>query len=105
MYPDGMEVFDSVLLQVVSLSVFAVCQGVSVYSVHMPKRIIIIYFNCKLVLTCGSGTTIRRNTQIKHIIEIIHCPQAKQCTHNYTNNKGHTTHSEYNVNTIDKYCN
>jgi hypothetical protein len=36
----------------------------------------------------GSGTTIRHNTQITHI------------TQNYTNNKGHTTHNEYNANTI-----
>jgi hypothetical protein len=36
----------------------------------------------------GSGTTIRHNKQIKHI------------TQNYTNDKGHMTHKEYNENTI-----
>jgi hypothetical protein len=36
----------------------------------------------------GSGTTITHNTQIKH------------STQTYTNNKGHTTHKEYNANAI-----
>jgi hypothetical protein len=36
----------------------------------------------------GNGTTIRHNTQITHI------------TQNYINNKGDTTHNEYNTNTI-----
>jgi hypothetical protein len=31
--------------------------------------IIIINFNCKLVLTDGSGTTIRHNTQVTHITQ------------------------------------
>jgi hypothetical protein len=42
----------------------------------------------------GSGTTIRQNTQITHHAQTKHSIQ------NYTNNKGHTTHNEYNVNTI-----
>jgi hypothetical protein len=40
----------------------------------------------------GSGTTIRRNTQITHNA------QTKHSTQNYTNNEGHTTHNEYNYN-------
>jgi hypothetical protein len=36
----------------------------------------------------GSGTTIRRNTQLTYI------------TQNYTNSKGHTTQNEYNANTV-----
>jgi hypothetical protein len=41
-----------------------------------------------------SGTTVRHNTQITH-----HA-QTKRSTQNYTNNKGHATHNEYNANTI-----
>jgi hypothetical protein len=37
----------------------------------------------------GSGTTIRYHAQTKH------------STQNYTNNKGHTTHNEYNENTLN----
>jgi hypothetical protein len=36
--------------------------------------------------------TIRRNTQITHHT------QTKQSTQNYTDNKGHATHNEYNYN-------
>jgi hypothetical protein len=46
------------------------------------------------VLPGGSGTTIWDNTQISYI------PQTKHITQNYTNNEGHTTHNEYNANTI-----
>jgi hypothetical protein len=55
---------------------------------------IIIYLNCKWVFTRWQCTTIRHNTQITHNA------QTKHSTQNYTNNKGHTTHNEYNANTI-----
>jgi hypothetical protein len=40
----------------------------------------------------GNGTTIRHNTRITHHAQTKHNIQ------NYTNNKGHTTHNEYNAN-------
>jgi hypothetical protein len=47
----------------------------------------------------GSDTTIRHNTQhTSH--KITHHAQTKHSTQNYTNSKGHTTHIEYNANTI-----
>jgi hypothetical protein len=47
----------------------------------------------------GIGTTIRHDKQhTSH--KITHNPQTKHITQNYTNNKGHTTHNEYNANTI-----
>jgi hypothetical protein len=39
----------------------------------------------------GSGTTIKHNTQIT-----LHT-QTEHSTQNYRNNKGHTTHNEYNI--------
>jgi hypothetical protein len=57
--------------------------------------IIVIYFNCKWFLPGGSGNTMRHNAQITH-----HA-QTKHSTQNYTNNKGHTTHNEYNANTMN----
>jgi hypothetical protein len=46
-----------------------------------------------------SGTTIRHNTQhTSH--KITHHAQTKHITQNYTDNKGHSTHNEYNANTI-----
>jgi hypothetical protein len=32
--------------------------------------------------------------------EVTHHAQRKHSTQNYTNSKGHTTHNEYNANTI-----
>jgi hypothetical protein len=47
----------------------------------------------------GSGTTIRHNTQ--HTLhKVTHHAQTNHSTQNYTNNKGHTTHSAYNTNII-----
>jgi tRNA(Arg) A34 adenosine deaminase TadA len=60
--------------------------------VYFPFIIIILTANG--VLPGGSGTTIRHNTQITHQ------NQTKHSTLNYTNNKGHTTHNEYNENTL-----
>jgi hypothetical protein len=91
---------------------YRVClQGRRVHGVTKPKIaliknpqveitfiiIIIIYL---FILTAngflpgGSGTTIRHNTQITHHT------QTKHSTQNYTINKGHTTHNEYNANTV-----
>jgi hypothetical protein len=41
----------------------------------------------------GSGTAIRHNTQITHHTQT-------NSTQNYTKNKGHTIHNEYNASTI-----
>jgi hypothetical protein len=60
----------------------------------MSRCLIICYIVLLFIVTAngflpgGSGTTIRHNTQITHI------------TQNYRNNKGHTTHTECNANTI-----
>jgi hypothetical protein len=54
----------------------------------------IIYLTANVFVPCDSGTTIRHNTQITHHT------QTKHSTQNYTNNKGRTTHNEYNANTI-----
>jgi hypothetical protein len=59
--------------------------------------VIIIYLfilTANVFLPGGSGTTIRYNAQITHHT------QTKHSTQNYTNNKGHTTHNEYNENTL-----
>jgi hypothetical protein len=45
-----------------------------------------------------SSTTIKHNTHIKHVTKITHHPETKHVKQNYTNNKGHTTHNEYNSN-------
>jgi hypothetical protein len=45
-------------------------------------------------LTGGSCTTMRYN------IQIIHHAQTKHTTQNFTNTEGHTTHNEYNENTL-----
>jgi hypothetical protein len=45
-------------------------------------------------------TTIRHNTQITHSTQKTNRAQTNHSTQNYTNNKGHTTHNEYNANTI-----
>jgi hypothetical protein len=58
----------------------------------------VIYLNCKWVFTRWQCTTIRHNTQITHITQITHHTQTKHSTQNDTNNKGHTTHNEYNYN-------
>jgi hypothetical protein len=50
--------------------------------------IIIIILTANGVLPGGSGTTVRHNTQITHH------------TQTNTNNKGHTTHNEYDANII-----
>jgi hypothetical protein len=47
----------------------------------------------------GSGNTIRHNTQISHITQNNIPHSNKHSTQNYTNNKGHTAHNEYNANT------
>jgi hypothetical protein len=61
---------------------------------------IIIYLNCKWVLPSGSDTAIRLIAQITHITE-NNRPYSDKTQHtNYKNNKGHTTHNEYNANTI-----
>jgi hypothetical protein len=53
------------------------------------NQIVVVVLTENWCLPGGSGTTIRHNTQI-----------TKHSTQNYTNNKGHTTHNEYNANTI-----
>jgi hypothetical protein len=61
--------------------------------------IIIIILTANRFLPGGSGTTIRHNTQhTSH--KITHHAQTKYSTKSYTNNKGHTTHKDYNANTI-----
>jgi hypothetical protein len=46
----------------------------------------------------GSGTTVRHNTNnTSH--KITHHAQTKHGTQNYTHNKEHTTHNQYNANT------
>jgi hypothetical protein len=62
--------------------------------------IIITYLNCRWVFIRWQCTTIRHNTQITHITQNNTPHSNKQSTQNYTNNKGHTTHNEYNENTI-----
>jgi hypothetical protein len=52
------------------------------------------------VLPGGIGTTIRHNIQITHVTQNGTPHSNKHSTQNYTNNKGHTTHNEYNANTI-----
>jgi hypothetical protein len=47
----------------------------------------------------GSGTTIIHNTPITHRAQTENSIQIS------TNNKGHTTHNEYNANTINEYYN
>jgi hypothetical protein len=53
------------------------------------------YLNCKWVFTRWqwyyNKTQHKNNT---------HHTQTKHSTQNYTDNKGHTTHNEYNANTI-----
>jgi hypothetical protein len=49
-----------------------------------------------VVVVKSDTKTIRRNTQITHLTP------TKQSTKNYTYNKGHTTHNEYNYN-YNKY--
>jgi hypothetical protein len=52
----------------------------------------------------GSDTTIRQNTQhTSH--KITYHAQTKHNTQNYASNKGHTTHNEYNSNTITTITN
>jgi hypothetical protein len=51
------------------------------------------YFNCKLFFFGGSGNTIRHNT---------HHTQRKHSTRDYTNNKGHTTHTECNAQDVHR---
>jgi ABC-type transport system involved in multi-copper enzyme maturation permease subunit len=53
------------------------------------------------ILPGGSGITMRHNTQITHITQ-NNTPRSNEIQHtqNYTHNKGHTTHHEYNANTI-----
>jgi hypothetical protein len=52
------------------------------------------------VLPCGNGTTIRHNTKITHITQ-NNTPHSNKTQHTkLQNNKGHTTHNEYNANTI-----
>jgi hypothetical protein len=58
------------------------------------------YLNCKWVSTRWQCTTIRHNTQITHITQNNTPHSNNHSTQNYTNNKGHTTHNEYNANTI-----
>jgi hypothetical protein len=60
----------------------------------ISELILFIYFNCKWVFTLWqwyyskSQYTNKTPRSNKHIIQ------------NYTNNKGHTTHNEYNANSI-----
>jgi hypothetical protein len=57
--------------------------------------IIIIYLNCDEFLPSDSGTTVRHNTQIHILHEIIHHAQIKHSTQRYANNIGHIIHNEY----------
>jgi hypothetical protein len=50
----------------------------------MKVKFIIIYFNCKLDSTGGSGTTNK-------IKQTNNTPRSSKTAQNYTNNKGHTT--------------
>jgi hypothetical protein len=75
---------------------------------RLPLSTIIIIFiilpvfilNANGFLLGGSGTTIRHNTQITHITQNNTPHSNKHITQNYTNNKGHTTHTECNANTV-----
>jgi hypothetical protein len=53
--------------------------------------IIVIITTANGLLSCGSGTAIRRTTEITH--HQSNHPETKHSTQNYTNNKGHTTHN------------
>jgi hypothetical protein len=61
------------------------------------KNLLLFILTANGFLPGGSGTTIRHNTQITHITQ-NNTPRSN--TQNYTHNKGHTTHNEYNANTI-----
>jgi hypothetical protein len=60
---------------------------------------IIVYLTANKVFPCGSRTTIRHNTN-KTSQKITHHSQTKHNIQNYSHNKGHTIHNEYNTNTI-----
>jgi hypothetical protein len=60
---------------------------------------ILLLFNCKWFLPGGSGTTIRHNTQITHITQ-NNTPRSNKTQHAKRHKQGHTTHNEYNANTI-----
>jgi amino acid transporter len=71
--------------------------------------IIIIIIIITIILTENrflhnvSGTTIRHYTQITHITQNNIPRSKKHSTRNYTNNKEHTRHNEYNANTSYNY--
>jgi hypothetical protein len=73
---------------------------IRLHFVFFNQFIIIIYFKWKWVLPGVSDTTIRHNTQI-HMSKKGHITLKNSRHTNYTNNKGHTAHSKYNVNTIN----
>jgi hypothetical protein len=58
---------------------------------------IIIYLNCKWVFTRWQWY-YNKTQHTTHITQNNHHTQTKHSTQNYTNNKGHTTHNEYNYN-------
>jgi hypothetical protein len=60
----------------------------------MSGIIIITYFNCKWVFTLWQWDY----NKTQHANNTPH--SNKHSTQNNTNNKGHTTHNEYNANTI-----
>jgi hypothetical protein len=64
------------------------------------KFILFIFLIANGFLPGGSGTTIRHIAQITHIAQNNTPPSNKHVTQNYKNNEGHTTHNEYNANTI-----
>jgi hypothetical protein len=80
------------------------------YTALYPSRYLFFIYSCTItenvVLTGGNNTTIRHNTQIIHISQ-NNTPnlQTTYTTQKYKNNDGHTTHNEYNANTITAISN
>jgi hypothetical protein len=105
------QVFDSIVTLLV-LILSAVVGKIFKESVIVLLLLLFIYISIYLysfILTAkgflrgGSETTIRHTTQRIHISKITHRAETKHSTQNYTNNRGHTAHSEYNAKTINRY--
>jgi hypothetical protein len=54
-------------------------------------------WTAKVLLPCGSGTTIGQHGQIRISHKISHHSQTKHSTQSYTNNRGHIAFNEYNT--------